>query len=150
MKRSSKMLSRILLSSVIVLLVSTGASAGIIQLQGYTIGTANGIDLLRGHQSGQGSNTVVVNNNQWAETTSGTWAQQSQSGQLNQIGSAQGDVAAVSVDHIFDNYAGQAQTIGGWTTNPMLMRLNLGLVGTHLIGKTSRLALLIGFAGARF
>jgi hypothetical protein len=143
------MLRRILLSWVIVLLVSTGASADIIQLQGYAIGAANAVDLLQGHQAGQGSNTIVVNNDQSAQKTGGTWAQQSQSGQLNQVGSAQGDVAAVSVGQIFDAYGGHNQAIGGWT-NPMLAGHNLGLVGAQLVGRTSRLALLIGLVGAGF
>ena len=162
------MLSRILLSSVIALLVSAGAFADIIQQQGYAIGTTtNGIELLQGLQNGQGSNTMVVNNDQSTATNGGTSAQQSQSGLLNQVGSAAGDVAVVSVGQIFHAFGGNTQPIGG-LVNPMLLGQSLGLLGTQLVGTQllgtqlvgtqlvgmtsgpSGLALLIGLMGARF
>ena len=73
------MLRRFVLTSVIVLWVSTGAFADIHQVQGYIIGAANGIDLLHGHQIGQGSNTIVISNQQSADDVFGLWAGQSQS-----------------------------------------------------------------------
>jgi hypothetical protein len=60
------MLRRIVLSSAIVLLVSAGAFADITQLQGYIVGATNGIDFLHGHQDGQSSHTICINNDQVA------------------------------------------------------------------------------------
>jgi hypothetical protein len=61
------MLRRIVLTLAIVLLVSTGAFADIIQLQDYLVGASNGIELLHGHQTGDGSHTICINNDQTAE-----------------------------------------------------------------------------------
>lgn len=69
---------RFVLTSAIVLWVSTGAFADIHQVQGYIIGAANGIDLLHGHQIGQGSNTIVITNQQSADDVFGLLAGQSQ------------------------------------------------------------------------
>lgn len=129
------MLRRIVLASAIVLLVSTGAFADIIQLQDYLIGASNGIELLHGHQNGQSSHTLCINNDQMAEKICGAQAVQSQTALLNQIGSAQGDCAVVMVGQIFDAFGGQTQAIGD-CIEPMLQGQNFGLIGTQLVGKS--------------
>ena len=96
------MLRRIVLSSAIVLLVSAGAFADIIQLQDYIVGAINGIELTNGHQDGQSSHTICINNDQVANKICGAWATQSQAALLNQVASAQGDCAVVLVGQIFD------------------------------------------------
>jgi len=129
------MLRRILLTLAIVLLASTGAFAGIIQLQDYIVGASNGIELLHGHQSGEGSHTICINNDQTADKICGTLASQCQNAVLNQIGSARGDCAVVAVGQIFDAFGGQTQAIGD-CVEPMLQGQNFGLIGTQLVGKS--------------
>ena len=129
------MLRRIVLSSAIVLLVSTGAFASIIQLQDYFVGATNGIDLLHGHQNGQGSHTICINNDQIAEKICGARAMQNQTALLNQIGSATGDCAVVMVGQIFDAYGAQTQAIGD-CVEPMLQGQSFGLIGSQLVAKS--------------
>jgi hypothetical protein len=129
------MLRRIVPSLAIVLLVSMGASADIIQLQDYIVGATNGIELLHGHQDGSGSHTICINNDQMAEKICGGWANQNQTALLNQIGSACGDCAVVAVAQIFDAYGGQTQAIGDCVA-PMLQGQSFGLIGSQLVGKS--------------
>jgi hypothetical protein len=134
-KRSSKMLRRFVLALTIVLLAAAGASADIIQLQDYIIGASNGILLDHGHQHGEGSHTICVNNNQCAEKICGAFAHQDQTALLNQIGSAVGHCAVMAVGQTFDALAGQTQAIGD-CVEPMLQGQDFGLIGTQLVSKS--------------
>lgn len=129
------MLRRIVLSLAIVLLVSTGAFADIIQLQDYIVGATNGIVLEHGHQNGQGSHTICINNDQSAQKICGAFANQSQTALLNQIGSACGDCAVITVGQIFDAYGAQTQAIGD-CVEPMLQGQSFGLIGSQLVAKS--------------
>jgi hypothetical protein len=134
-KRSSKMLRRFVLSLAIVLCVTAGAFAGITQLQDYIVGATNGILLQHGHQNGDGSHTICINNDQCAEKICGAWANQSQTALLNQIGTACGDCAVLAVGQTFDALAGQTQAIGD-CVGPMLQGQDFGLIGTQLVSKS--------------
>ena len=129
------MSKRILLSLAVVLWVSTAASADIIQLQDYMVGASNGIELLHGHQHGDGSHTICINNNQCAEKICGAFARQDQTALLNQIGSACGSCAVMMVGQVFDAYAGQTQAIGDCVA-PMLQGQNFGMLATQLVAKS--------------
>ena len=129
------MLRRIVLSLAIVLLVSTGAFAGITQLQEYIVGATNGIVLEHGHQNGDGSHTICINNDQCAEKICGAWANQTQAALLNQIGSACGDCAVINVGQIFDAYGAQTQAIGD-CVEPMLQGQSSGLAASQIVAKS--------------
>jgi hypothetical protein len=132
------MLRRLVLSLAIVVWVCGGVFAAIpgkIQMQDYVIGATIGIDLLHGHQTGQGSHTIAINNNQAVSNICGAWATQSQAALLNQVGSAQGDCAVASVGQIFDAFGGQTQAVGE-CINPILQGQEFGLLGDQLVAKS--------------
>jgi len=91
------MLKCFVYSLVIVLLVSAGATAGIQQLQDFTIGVTNAVDLLHGHSSGIGSQIAVVNSEQFAPEVCRLWAIQDENAILHQAGSAVGRCAVLSL-----------------------------------------------------
>jgi hypothetical protein len=129
------MLRRFVLSLAIVLCVSAGAFGDITQLQDYAIGLTNGIDLLQGHQTGQASHTICIDNNQCALKVCGAWAHQSQAALLSQVGRACGHCATVGVGQIFDALASQTQVIGD-CIEPMLQGQDFELLGTQLVTKS--------------
>lgn len=129
------MFTRFVLSLAIVLLATAGASAGIVQLQDYIIGASNGILFDHGHQTGEGSHTICVNNNQCAEKICGARAQQDQTALLNQIGAACGHCSVLAVGQTFNALAGQTQAIGD-CAEAMLQGQDFGLIGTQLVSKS--------------
>ena len=139
------MLRQIVLSSAIVLCVSASCFAptppppptlGIVQMQDYVIGATTGIELVHGHQIGQGSHTICINHDQCAHKLCGTFAGQSQTALLNQVGTAFGHCAVVGVGQVFNASGGQTQLIGH-CVNPMLQGQGFGLFGSQLVAKSA-------------
>ena len=138
------MFKQFVLSSAILLCVSATCFAvtppppptpGIVQIEAYEVGAATGIELVHGHQIGQGSHTICINNNQGSNKVCGAWANQGQGGLLNQIGRAEGHCAVVDVGQIFGAGGGQTQIVGD-CVNPMLQGQEFGLLGTQLVAKS--------------
>ena len=129
------MFRRFVLSLAIVLGVTAGASADIIQLQDYIVGASNGIVLDHGHQTGQASHTICIDNNQCASKVCGAWAHQDQTALLNQIANACGHCAVLEVGQTFDALASQTQAIGD-CVEPMLQGQDFGLIGGQLVAKS--------------
>ena len=140
------MLRQFVLSSLIVLCVSATCFAppppppppptpGIVQIEEYAVGATTGIELVHGHQTGQGSHTICIDNNQGANKVCGAHANQGQVALVSQIGRAEGHCAVVDVGQIFGAGGGQTQIIGD-CVNPMLQGQDFGLLGTQLVSKS--------------
>jgi len=106
------MLSRFTLSVAVVLLVSSGAWAGIMQYQDFHVGLQECIDLMHGHQEGDSFKSVLVTNNQSTRAPCPTLADQHQFGMLTQCAKAIGECAVISVLTTLDAMGMQDQLIG--------------------------------------
>lgn len=138
------MLRQFVLSSTIVLCVSARSFActppppptgGIVQIGEYVIGATTGIAFWHGHQTGQGSHTICIDNDQCAQKICGAWAHQDQTALLNQLGTAEGHCAVLEVGQIFGASGSQTQAIGD-CVNPMLQGQEFGLFGSQLLARS--------------
>ena len=140
------MFKQFVLSSAILLCVSATCFAvtpppppppapGIVQVEDYVVGATIGIELVHGHQIGQGSHTICIDDNQAANKICGACATQGQTALLNQIGRAEGHCALVDVGQIFGAGGGQTQIIGD-CVNPMLQGQEFELFGSQLVAKS--------------
>jgi len=129
------MLSRFTLSVAVVLLVSSGALAGIMQYQDFSVGLQECIDLLHGHQEGGSFKSVVVTNDQCAEAPCPTLANQHQFGCLTQNVSASGDCGVVGVLATLNALGIQDQAIGD-CVEPKIQCQALTLDGIQAITKS--------------
>jgi hypothetical protein len=74
------MLRRFVLTSAIVLCIATGVFADTDQPLDFSVGAAKSVTLVQGHQAGQCSHTITINNQHSATTVSGLLGRQSPGG----------------------------------------------------------------------
>lgn len=129
------MLSRFSLSIAVVLLVCTGAFAGIMQMQTFGVGLEEVIELLHGHQEGCSFKSVLVTNDQCANAPCPTLARQHQFGMLIQSAKATGECAVVGVLTSLSAMGIQEQMIGD-CVEPKMQGQTLGLNGFQGITKS--------------
>ncbi len=116
-----------LLSVAVILLLSSGAFAGIGQVQGFEIGALNLVGRCGGLGSAEGGNIAIVNHSQevYKPLRSSVW--QEEKGVLVQFGSAEGAGGLSGVAQHATVQGLQGQLTGPFGTTVQGQHLNVGL-----------------------
>ncbi len=121
------MLRKCLLSVAVILLLSSGAFAGIGQVQGFEIGSLNLVGRYGGPGSAEGGNIAIVNHSQevYKPLRSSVW--QEEKGVLVQFGSARGAGGVSGVAQHATVQGLQGQLTGRFGSTVQGQHLNVGL-----------------------
>ncbi len=130
------MLRKCLLSVAVILLLSSGAFAGIGQVQGFEIGALNLVGRCGGPGSPEGGNIAIVNHSQevYKPLHSSVW--QEEKGILVQCGSARGagGVSGVAQNATVQGVQGQLAGRFGTTVQGQCLNVGLGQVAIKARG----------------
>jgi hypothetical protein len=129
-------MSKVITSSVVVLVVASSSFAGLVHDQITNIGLNNAIDLLHGSQSASSLQNLVVDNEQSAEGVCGGGpACQSVFSALGQVGNAWGNCGLVGLSQELQIGGAQGQEIGDGV-DPKAQLQTLGLGASQTLAKS--------------
>jgi hypothetical protein len=123
-------MSRITVSSAIILVVGSSCLAGLVHDQVTSIGLTNAIDLLHGTQQAGSLQNLVVHNEQSADGT----AVESLFASLGEVGNAQGNCALLGVDQLVNITGVQGQNVGD-CLDPKSQLQTLGVAAGQMLAR---------------